>query len=188
MDEHVDKHLQARWTQDYPEYPLAGALSKPEFRSRYADPIHAASSGDIVALLTGRQWYFREQKKKTKERKGSAKKEKTMSEYPPSKQQDGGASLRVSGNTTESSSESNPHREESHARRKHEAGRGSRDSNKQSQERDEIKSGFGSLLQDVDCGYKSELAVVLTANTESPIFSHCTTPLIGFVARSAVKR
>ncbi|RSM02349.1 hypothetical protein CEP52_008040 [Fusarium oligoseptatum] len=33
-------------------------LPKPEFRSRYADPNHPASSGDIVALLTGGRWKY----------------------------------------------------------------------------------------------------------------------------------
>ncbi|KAH6612756.1 hypothetical protein C7974DRAFT_84842 [Boeremia exigua] len=64
LDNHVDKHTQVKWTQEYPDHPLARSLPKPEFRSRYADPTHAASSGDVVALLTGGQWHIKEDEKK----------------------------------------------------------------------------------------------------------------------------
>ncbi|GAB1316908.1 hypothetical protein MFIFM68171_07118 [Madurella fahalii] len=53
LDEHMDKRAQAKWTADNTKPPIGNALPKPEFRSRYADPNHPASSGDIVAFLTG---------------------------------------------------------------------------------------------------------------------------------------
>lgn len=58
LDEHMDKRAQAKWVVNNPNLPMATALPKPRFRSRYADPNHPASSGDIVAFLTGGQWQY----------------------------------------------------------------------------------------------------------------------------------
>lgn len=82
VDGHVDRHTQARWVQEHPEYVLADKLPKPEFRSRYADPGHAASSGDVVALLTGGEWQVKEdEKKREKEvRRQEKKREKKVRE------------------------------------------------------------------------------------------------------------
>jgi hypothetical protein len=51
--DYMDKRAQAQWAYDHPESQLAQLGVKPEFRSRYADPNHPASSGSLVALLTG---------------------------------------------------------------------------------------------------------------------------------------
>lgn len=51
--EYMDKRSQAQWANMHPESRLAQLNAKPEFHSRYADPNHPASSGSLVALLTG---------------------------------------------------------------------------------------------------------------------------------------
>ncbi|KAK7416894.1 hypothetical protein QQX98_004952 [Neonectria punicea] len=56
LDEYMDRRAQAKWIEKNPEVPMTSLLPKPEFRSRYADPNHPASSGDIVAFVTGRRW------------------------------------------------------------------------------------------------------------------------------------
>lgn len=56
LDEYMDRRAQAKWIRKNPDLPMAASLPKPEFQSRYADPNHPASSGDIVALVTGGRW------------------------------------------------------------------------------------------------------------------------------------
>ncbi|KAH7350196.1 hypothetical protein B0T11DRAFT_290739 [Plectosphaerella cucumerina] len=56
LDDHVDKHSQARFIEKNPDVPMATALPQPTFRSRYADPNHPAASGDLVAFITGGKW------------------------------------------------------------------------------------------------------------------------------------
>ncbi|PTB73962.1 hypothetical protein M440DRAFT_1432804 [Trichoderma longibrachiatum ATCC 18648] len=51
--EYMDKRSQAQWANEHPESRLAQLNEKPEFHSRYADPNHPASSGSLLALLTG---------------------------------------------------------------------------------------------------------------------------------------
>ncbi|PTB65869.1 hypothetical protein BBK36DRAFT_1169561 [Trichoderma citrinoviride] len=51
--DYMDKRAQAQWANEHPESRLAQLNEKPEFHSRYADPNHPASSGSLVALLTG---------------------------------------------------------------------------------------------------------------------------------------
>lgn len=51
--EYMDKRGQAKWAADHPDSGLASLGVKPEFHSRYADPNHPASSGSLLALLTG---------------------------------------------------------------------------------------------------------------------------------------
>ncbi|RFU74233.1 hypothetical protein TARUN_8023 [Trichoderma arundinaceum] len=51
--EYMDKRSQAQWANNHPESRLANLGVKPEFHSRYADPNHPASSGSLLALLTG---------------------------------------------------------------------------------------------------------------------------------------
>ncbi|GFP59884.1 burnettramic acids biosynthesis cluster protein E [Trichoderma asperellum] len=51
--DYMDKRAQAQYANDHPESQLSQLGVKPEFHSRYADPNHPASSGSILALLTG---------------------------------------------------------------------------------------------------------------------------------------
>lgn len=51
--DYMDKRAQAQWANDHPESQLSQLGVKPEFHSRYADPNHPASSGSLLALLTG---------------------------------------------------------------------------------------------------------------------------------------
>jgi hypothetical protein len=51
--EYMDKRARAKWAGENPDSALANATGKEKFSSRYADPNHAASSGDPIALLTG---------------------------------------------------------------------------------------------------------------------------------------
>lgn len=51
--EYMDKRGQARWAAEHPDSGLASLGVKPEFHSRYSDPNHPASSGSLLALLTG---------------------------------------------------------------------------------------------------------------------------------------
>ncbi|KAL7796735.1 hypothetical protein V8C37DRAFT_371306 [Trichoderma ceciliae] len=51
--EYMDKRSQAQWASEHPESRLGHLGVKPEFHSRYADPNHPASSGSLLALLTG---------------------------------------------------------------------------------------------------------------------------------------
>lgn len=58
IDNYMDKRAQAKWIEKNPDLPIIDMVPKPEFRSRYADPNHPASSGDIVAFLTGGHWQY----------------------------------------------------------------------------------------------------------------------------------
>lgn len=62
IDEYMDRTAQAKWIDENPDAPVARALPRPEFKSRYADPNHAAASGDIVAFLTGGRWQYGSEK------------------------------------------------------------------------------------------------------------------------------
>jgi hypothetical protein len=53
VDDYLDRRALAKWAGQAPDSNIANAVPKPTFKSRYADPNHPASSGDIVALLTG---------------------------------------------------------------------------------------------------------------------------------------
>ncbi|KAF2819223.1 hypothetical protein CC86DRAFT_375363 [Ophiobolus disseminans] len=50
---YMDKRARAKFAGENPDSGLANAAGKEKFASRYADPNHPASSGDVVALLTG---------------------------------------------------------------------------------------------------------------------------------------
>lgn len=79
IDEYMDKHAQARWIDENPDAPVANALPRPEFRSRYADPSHAATSGDVVALLSGGRWQYGSKEKVAREEgKRERKREKSV--------------------------------------------------------------------------------------------------------------
>ncbi|KAK2007431.1 hypothetical protein LZ32DRAFT_593845 [Colletotrichum eremochloae] len=56
LDDFMDKRAQAKWIHGNPDSTMAVSLPRPQFRSRYADPSHAAASGDIVAFFTGGRW------------------------------------------------------------------------------------------------------------------------------------
>ena len=51
--DYMDRRAQAEWAGQNPDSKMANAAPKPEFHSQYADPNTVASSGDILALLTG---------------------------------------------------------------------------------------------------------------------------------------
>ncbi|KAI3401386.1 hypothetical protein diail_11470 [Diaporthe ilicicola] len=53
LAEYLDRRAVAKWAGDNPESKMANLGPKPEFRSRYADPSHPASSGDLLAFVTG---------------------------------------------------------------------------------------------------------------------------------------
>lgn len=53
VNDYMDRRAVAKWAGDHPESKMANAQRKPEFHSRYADPTHPASSGDLVAFVTG---------------------------------------------------------------------------------------------------------------------------------------
>lgn len=53
VGDYLDRRAVAHWAGENPESKLANAAPKPEFRSRYADPNHPASSGDPLAFITG---------------------------------------------------------------------------------------------------------------------------------------
>ncbi|KAM0271903.1 hypothetical protein ACHAQH_008927 [Verticillium albo-atrum] len=58
-DNFSDRRAQAKWVQKNPQFNVANSIPKPEFRSRYADPNHPASSGDIIAFATAGKWSTR---------------------------------------------------------------------------------------------------------------------------------
>lgn len=53
LTDYFDRRAVAKWAGDNPESNMANLAPKPEFRSRYADPSHPASSGDLLAFVTG---------------------------------------------------------------------------------------------------------------------------------------
>ncbi|ROW08050.1 hypothetical protein VPNG_06101 [Cytospora leucostoma] len=53
VGDYLDRRAVAQWAGENPNSTLANAAPKPEFRSRYADPNHPASSGDPLAFITG---------------------------------------------------------------------------------------------------------------------------------------
>ncbi|PSR90609.1 hypothetical protein BD289DRAFT_365834 [Coniella lustricola] len=53
IDDYLDRRAIAKWSDANPDSKMAHQQPKPEFRSRYADPTHPASSGDLVAFVTG---------------------------------------------------------------------------------------------------------------------------------------
>jgi hypothetical protein len=62
IDKYMDKRAQAKWIEANHDLPLVPSLPEPRFQSRYADPNHPASSGDIVALVTGGRWQYKDTK------------------------------------------------------------------------------------------------------------------------------
>lgn len=53
LTDYLDRRAVAKWAGDNPQSNMANIAPKPEFRSRYADPSHPASSGDLLAFVTG---------------------------------------------------------------------------------------------------------------------------------------
>ncbi|KAI0436110.1 hypothetical protein F4803DRAFT_251881 [Xylaria telfairii] len=50
---YMDARSRAQWAGQNPDSRMANAGPKEQFHSRYSDPNHPASSGDIIALVTG---------------------------------------------------------------------------------------------------------------------------------------
>lgn len=53
LADYQDRRAVATWAGKNPESKVANAAPAPEFRSRYSDPNHPASSGDLLAFVTG---------------------------------------------------------------------------------------------------------------------------------------
>ncbi|KAJ9295110.1 hypothetical protein DTO271G3_6280 [Paecilomyces variotii] len=53
VEEYMDRRARAKWAGRHPQSMIANAGPKETFKSIYSDPNHAASSGDLLALLTG---------------------------------------------------------------------------------------------------------------------------------------
>ncbi|KAG9252451.1 uncharacterized protein F5Z01DRAFT_228582 [Emericellopsis atlantica] len=75
LDEHMDRHSQAKWREENPKLPMAQMLPAPQFRSRYADPNHAAASGSFIDLVTGGRWAVGKDPRMTKEEELEATRE-----------------------------------------------------------------------------------------------------------------
>ncbi|KAK1704721.1 hypothetical protein BDP67DRAFT_583659 [Colletotrichum lupini] len=56
INDHSDKRAQASWIDDNKDYAGMNLMPQPRFKSRYADPNHQASSGDLVSLITAGRW------------------------------------------------------------------------------------------------------------------------------------
>ncbi|KAK1461847.1 hypothetical protein CCUS01_01437 [Colletotrichum cuscutae] len=56
INDHSDKRAQASWINDNKNYAGMNLMPQPRFKSRYADPNHQASSGDLVSLITAGRW------------------------------------------------------------------------------------------------------------------------------------
>lgn len=56
INEHSDKRAQASWIDENKHHPGINLVPQPKFKSRYADPNHQISSGDLVSLVTGGRW------------------------------------------------------------------------------------------------------------------------------------
>lgn len=53
LADYQDRRAVATWAGQHPDSRVAHAAPPPAFRSRYADPNHPASSGDLLAFVTG---------------------------------------------------------------------------------------------------------------------------------------
>ncbi|KAI0472337.1 hypothetical protein F4859DRAFT_483841 [Xylaria cf. heliscus] len=53
VEGYMDARSRAKWAGQNPDSKMANTGPKEQFHSRYSDPNHPASSGDIIALLTG---------------------------------------------------------------------------------------------------------------------------------------
>ncbi|KAK1537798.1 hypothetical protein CPAR01_07911 [Colletotrichum paranaense] len=56
IKDHSDKRAQATWIDENKDHPRMNLMPQPKFKSRYADPNHQVSSGDLVSLFTGGRW------------------------------------------------------------------------------------------------------------------------------------
>lgn len=52
-DDYFDRRATAKYASEHPDSVLTTSAPTPQFHSRYADPNHPASSGDLVSLITG---------------------------------------------------------------------------------------------------------------------------------------
>lgn len=53
LADYQDRRAVAEWAGKNPDSKVANAMPPPEFRSRYSDPNHPASSGDLLAFVSG---------------------------------------------------------------------------------------------------------------------------------------
>ncbi|OHF01829.1 hypothetical protein CORC01_03020 [Colletotrichum orchidophilum] len=89
---HSDKRAQASWIEENKGYPTMNLMPKPKFRSRYADPNHPASSGDLVSLITGGRWRFtNDGKAKSKIQTEKTSEERSNKERENQKKKKGGS-------------------------------------------------------------------------------------------------
>ena len=77
LDSFMDRRSQAKWNEKYPNAPGVSLMPQHEFSSRYADPNHAASTGDPVAFLTGGKWSLINKTKLKEEKKAHDKRLKS---------------------------------------------------------------------------------------------------------------
>ncbi|TFB02641.1 hypothetical protein CCMA1212_005169 [Trichoderma ghanense] len=91
--DYMDKRSQARWASEHPESRLAQLNEKPEFHSRYADPNHPASSGSLLALLTGGAVTGRLSQRKQARRDERATRRDQLSERREAKREQRGPTL-----------------------------------------------------------------------------------------------
>ncbi|KAK1637743.1 hypothetical protein BDP81DRAFT_372675 [Colletotrichum phormii] len=56
INDHSDKRAQASWINENKDRPAISLMPEHKFKSRYADPNHQASSGDLVSLVTAGRW------------------------------------------------------------------------------------------------------------------------------------
>ncbi|EXF82964.1 hypothetical protein CFIO01_01334 [Colletotrichum fioriniae PJ7] len=56
INDHSDKRAQAIWIDENKHHPGMSLVPQPKFKSRYADPNHQVSSGDLVSMVTGGRW------------------------------------------------------------------------------------------------------------------------------------
>ncbi|KAI5194239.1 hypothetical protein E4T39_08719 [Aureobasidium subglaciale] len=53
LEDYWDRRATAKYAKAHPDSVLAKSVPKSSFASRYSDPSHAASSGDLISLITG---------------------------------------------------------------------------------------------------------------------------------------
>ncbi|KAL6876954.1 hypothetical protein J3F83DRAFT_430846 [Trichoderma novae-zelandiae] len=91
--DYMDKRSQAQWANEHPESRLAQLNVKPEFHSRYADPNHPASSGSLLALLTGGAVSGRVSERRRAKRDGRAARREHRSERKEAKREQRGPTI-----------------------------------------------------------------------------------------------
>lgn len=184
INEHVDQHSQAIWAQEHPCHPLASSIPKPGFRSRYADPSHTASSGDVVALLTGGQWHTKEdEKKKDKEAQKQLKKERKIEKKLRSKEEKARSKSekleRETKATNDEISKTDIDGNDAGAEQSgHEAINDGKSPSKEGMTREKPRSSLSSLLEDVGCASGEKITASLIGSIEPLVLGHRATSFI----------